>query len=99
MGGSKIGKNPGSVSDFWDITTKPSKSNHYATYNSELIDKPIVAGCPEGGIILDVFCGTATTGCRAIDLGRKFIGVEGKEEYVIDGNKNLHKYIVSKKLF
>ena len=41
------GKNPGSVSDFWDITTKPSSNKHYAAYNDELIRKPILAGCPE----------------------------------------------------
>ena len=43
----KNGKNPGDVSDFWDINTKPSSNNHYAGYNEELIRKPILAGCPE----------------------------------------------------
>ncbi|MFH1563390.1 MAG: site-specific DNA-methyltransferase, partial [Nitrospirota bacterium] len=55
------GKNPGDVSDFWDVPTQPSSAKHYATFNSELIDKPILAGCPEGGVILDPFCGTGTT--------------------------------------
>jgi len=41
------GKNPGSVSDFWDIPTKPNSKNHYAVYNDELLRKPILAGCPE----------------------------------------------------
>lgn len=41
------GKNPGDVADFWSITTKGSSEKHYATFNSELIDKPIIAGCPE----------------------------------------------------
>lgn len=41
------GKNPGDVSDFWDVPTQPSSDKHYATYNFDLIDKPIVAGCPE----------------------------------------------------
>lgn len=94
-----MGANPGSVSDFWDISTKPSKEKHYATYNTQLIDKPIISGCPKGGIILDPFCGTATTGCRAVDLQRKFIGIEGKPEYVKSGNKKLLKYIVSQQLF
>jgi site-specific DNA-methyltransferase (cytosine-N4-specific) len=76
------GKNPGSVSDFWDISTKPSSENHYATYNTDLIDKPIIAGCPEGGVILDPFCGTGTTGSRAIQLNRRFIGIDGKKEYI-----------------
>lgn len=93
------GKNPGTVSDFWDIPTQPSQDAHYASYNTKLIDKPIIAGCPKDGIILDPFCGTATTGCRAIDLGRKFIGIEGSSEYVKIGNKKLHPYLITQKLF
>ena len=86
---SKKGKNPGSVSDFWDIPTKPSSCKHYASYNNELIEKPIVAGCPKGGIVLDPFCGTATTGVRALQLDRNFIGIEGSSEYVKIGNELL----------
>jgi site-specific DNA-methyltransferase (adenine-specific) len=50
------GKNPGDVADFWSITTKGSSEKHYATFNSELIDKPIVAGSPE---FVCVKCGKA----------------------------------------
>ena len=39
-------KNPGDVSDFWNIPTVPSKHKHYASFNEKLIFKPIVAGCP-----------------------------------------------------
>ena len=52
-----LGKNPGSVSDFWDIPTKPSSSEHYAAYNDELLKKPVLAGCPEGGGNLRPFYG------------------------------------------
>lgn len=93
------GSNPGSISDFWDIPTKPNKDKHYASYNTNLIDKPIVAGCPVGGIILDPFCGTATTGCRAIDLQRKFIGIDGSAEYVKIANKKLLPYKITQQLF
>ncbi len=75
------GKNPGDVTDFWVISTKPGAEKHYATFNTELITKPILAGCPKGGIVLDPFCGTGTTGVRAIELGRNFIGIDGKKEY------------------
>lgn len=85
------GKNPGSVSDFWDILTKPSSKKHYAIYNDKLIEKPIMAGCPKDGIILDPFCGTATTGVRALQLDRNFIGIEGSEKYVRIGERELHK--------
>lgn len=94
-----LGKNPGSVSDFWDIVTQPSNEEHYAAYNTKLIDKPIISGCPKDGIILDPFCGTATTGLRAIELGRKFIGIEGSEKYVTQANKKLNYLLSQTTLF
>jgi DNA modification methylase len=94
-----LGKNPGSVSDFWDVPTQPSFNEHYAAYNDSLIGKPIVAGCPPNGIILDPFAGTATTGCRALELGRNFIGFEGSKKFVSMANKNLEPYIRQTKLF
>lgn len=80
-GANKNGKNPGDVSDFWDVPTMPSSEKHYATYNTKLIDKPIIAGCPKDGIILDPFAGTGTTLVRALQLGRKVIGIDGSKEY------------------
>ncbi len=77
----KNGKNPGDVSDFWDIIKKPSNSEHCASFNSMLITKPIIAGCPKNGIVLDPFCGSGTTLSRAKELGRRFIGIDGKKEY------------------
>lgn len=93
------GKNPGTVSDFWDINTKPSSEEHYATFSDTLIGRPIVAGCQKGGIILDPFCGTGTTGCRAIELGRNFIGIEGSEEYCKIAEKRIKPYLSAQKLF
>lgn len=75
------GKNPGSVSDFWDIPTKPNKDKHYAQYSDSLISKPILAGCPEGGIIYDPFMGSGSTADAAIRANRKFIGSEASKEY------------------
>jgi DNA modification methylase len=76
-----MGKNPGSVSDFWDIPTKPSSNEHYAAYNDELIKKPILAGCPENGIIYDPFMGTGSTAEAALRSNRIFIGSEMSEKY------------------
>jgi DNA modification methylase len=83
------GKNPGDVSDFWAVSTKRGAVGHYATFNTELIEKPVLAGCPKGGIILDPFCGTATTGVKALQLGRKFIGIDGKKQYCEIARKHL----------
>lgn len=94
-----LGKNPGSVSDFWDIPTKPSSNEHYAAYNDELIKKPILAGCPEGGIIYDPFMGTGSTAESALRANRKFIGSEMSEKYIEIANKRLHPYISQSTLF
>lgn len=75
------GKNPGDVADFWEITTKPSSKSHYATYNSELIIKPLIAGSPLGGIVLDPFGGTGTTAFTAMRYERKFIYIDANKEY------------------
>jgi len=92
-------KNPGDVSDFWNIPTKPNSAKHYATYNDELIRKPILAGCPEGGIIYDPFIGIGTTAVCALRAGRKFIGSEMSKEYCDIANKNIEPYLLQRKLF
>lgn len=94
-----LGKNPGSVSDFWDIPTKPSSNEHYAAYNDELIKKPILAGCPEGGIIYDPFMGTGSTAESALRANRKFIGSEMSEKYIHIANKRLNPYLSQSTLF
>lgn len=93
------GKNPGSVSDFWDIPTKPSSNEHYAAYNDELIKKPILAGCPEVGIIYDPFMGTGSTAESALRANRKFIGSEMSEKYIDIANKRLEPYLLQQTLF
>lgn len=93
------GKNPGSVSDFWDITTKPSSNKHYAAYNDELIRKPILAGCPEGGIIYDPFMGTGSTAEVALRSNRNFIGSEMSKDYVKICNNRLSPMLNQIKLF
>lgn len=93
------GKNPGSVSDFWDIPTKPSSSKHYAVYNDSLIAKPILAGCPEHGIIYDPFMGSGSTAAAAIRANRKFIGSEMSEEYFKIANDRINPMLSQLTLF
>lgn len=42
---------------------------------------PVVASCPEGGIVLDPFCGSGTTGVACAMTGRNFIGMERDPGY------------------
>lgn len=66
----------------WTIGTAASEANHFAVYPTKLIETPIKAGCPVGGIVLDPFIGSGTTAIVAKKLGRKFIGIELNSEYV-----------------
>jgi site-specific DNA-methyltransferase (adenine-specific) len=66
----------------WTIGTTNFAEQHYATYPPKLIETPILAGCPEGGIVLDPFAGSGTTAVVAIRLGRKYIGIELNPKYL-----------------
>jgi predicted RNA methylase len=41
----------------------------------------LLAGCPEGGTVLDPFFGAGTTGLVADRLGRNCVGIELNPEY------------------
>jgi len=66
----------------WTVPTYPYPKAHFATFPPKLIEPCILAGCPEGGVVLDPFCGSGTSGAVAVELGRRFIGVELNPEYV-----------------
>jgi DNA modification methylase len=60
----------------WTIPTKSYSGAHFATYPPELVEPCILAGCPVGGTVLDIFFGSGTTGQVAQRLGRNFIGID-----------------------
>jgi DNA modification methylase len=65
----------------WSVTTRPFKGAHFATFPTALIEPCILAGCPEGGTVLDPFFGAGTTGLVAQRHNRKWIGCELNPEY------------------
>lgn len=67
--------------DVWNISTKPYKGAHFSTFPIELITPCIKAGCPKGGIVLDPFMGSGTTGCACKELRRNYIGIDINEQY------------------
>ena len=68
----------------WTLPTQPNSDEHFAIYPDKLIEIPIKAGCPEGGIVYDPFGGSGTTAEVSIRLGRKFIVSEINSEYVYE---------------
>ena len=85
------GKNPGDVSDFWNIPIRGQKSDHLAAYSSDVIDRPILAGCPENGVVLDPFSGTGTTLVRSMQLNRRYIGFEASEQFYKIAKENTQR--------
>lgn len=67
--------------DVWTVATKGCKGEHFAVFPEQLIEPCVLAGCPEGGTVLDPFAGSGTTGAVAKRLRRNFIGVEINPEY------------------
>jgi DNA modification methylase len=68
--------------DVWNVAPAVFPEAHFATYPPKLIEPCILAGSPAGGIVLDPFAGSGTTGKVAIELGRKAILIEPKAEYI-----------------
>lgn len=68
--------------DVWTVASQPFHYSHFATFPPKLIEPCILAGCPEGGIVLDPFMGSGTTGMVAKAHNRNYIGFEINGEYI-----------------
>jgi DNA modification methylase len=66
----------------WSVSTSPFPEAHFATFPPEIPETCIKAGCPENGTVLDPFNGAGTTGLVATRLGRNYIGIELKPNYI-----------------
>jgi site-specific DNA-methyltransferase (adenine-specific) len=79
----KAGKQMRSI---WAIGTPKSNEKKYGKHPTQkpelLLDRIIAASSNEGDIILDPFCGSATTGVSALKQNRKFVGIDQEEEYL-----------------
>jgi len=58
----------------------PREREHQTQKPMEVM-RELVKICPEGGVILDPFMGSGTTGVAAMAEGRRFVGVEMVEHY------------------
>ena len=95
----KIGANPKkNKRSVWTITTKPFKGAHFATFPKDLIEPCVLAGCPEGGTVLDPFGGSGTTGIVAAQHKRNAVLLELNQEY-IDLAKDRIKQEVKNEMF
>lgn len=77
-GNPELGRNK---RDVWEINTEPYPEAHFATFPEKLVETPILAGCPQDGVVLDPFAGSGATGAVAKRFARKYIGIELSEKY------------------
>ena len=68
------------ASPVFRMATEP-KEYHPTAKPVALMARQVNASTKEGGTVLDPFMGSGTTGVAAIQLGRKFIGIEREEKY------------------
>ncbi len=76
-----VAKDTRNARTVWEIATQPYPEAHFATYPLELVRRCILAGCPEGGTVLDPFMGSGTTALVARKHGRHSIGIELNADY------------------
>lgn len=67
--------------DVWTVSTKPYAGAHFATFPPDLIEPCVLAGAPVGGVVLDPFGGSGTTGMVANRLGRRALLIELNPDY------------------
>lgn len=73
----------------WALRPTSSRTDHPCPFPIELAERPILASCPPGGVVLDPFAGSCTVGVAALAHGRKFIGIEKNPAYVDDAIERL----------
>ena len=68
--------------DVWNLSTNSYRMDgHFAMFPERLVEPCILAGCPVGGVVLDPFFGSGTTGAVAKRLGRQYIGIDLNPAY------------------
>lgn len=60
----------------WTIPVVPFAGDHFAPFPPELARICILAGCPEGGTVLDPFHGTGTVAIEAEKQGKRWLGID-----------------------
>ena len=75
----------------WTIPPANYKEAHFATFPERLAEICILAGCPPGGIVLDMFMGAGTTAVVAIKTGRQYVGSELNQAYVAIAEKRIRQ--------
>lgn len=87
------------MKDVWtySLTKKSEKSfgKHPTQKPLDLLKRIVKASSNPNDLVLDPFLGSGTTGVAAIELGRKFIGIDIEKDYV-ELSKNRINHVLQK---
>lgn len=80
--------------DVWEVSTNSYRMDeHFAMYPERLIEPCILAGSKVGGVVLDPFFGSGTTGAVAKRYGREYIGIDLNARYLEKAKERIEKVI------
>jgi DNA modification methylase len=77
--------------DVWTINAEKSRGSHSATMPVALTELCVLAGSRVGDVVIDPFCGTGTTGAAALNLNRRFVGIDLLKRYVDEARHRLQE--------
>lgn len=76
-----------------------NEERYHPTQKPLEVMKWVIELCPKSETILDPFMGSGTTGVAAIQLGRKFIGIEREPKYFDIACKRIEQAVAQGQLF
>ncbi|MCI0639011.1 MAG: site-specific DNA-methyltransferase [Gemmataceae bacterium] len=88
------GPNSRNLRTVWNINTKAYRDAHFATFPCDLVQPCIELGSREGDLVLDPFIGSGATGQVALNLERRFLGIELNPDYIRIAEKRLNGVVV-----
>jgi site-specific DNA-methyltransferase (adenine-specific) len=89
--GTVFGTNEGIDHDIsWLGPTDPERLGYQTQKPTGILVRIIESSCPKDGIVLDPFCGCGTTIAAAIELKRRWIGIDITQAAMVVIKKRLH---------
>lgn len=84
------GPNGRNLRTVWDINTQPNPHAHEAMFPARLVEPCVALTSQKNDLVLDPFLGSGTAGLVALNMGRRFLGIELNPSYAADAEARLN---------
>lgn len=78
------------LTDVWYLPTATGANGHGAEFPLSLPGRCISLSSKPGDLVLDPFVGSGTSALAAIELGRRFIGIDVCEQYIVSAQRRVN---------